>query len=94
MADYDAADGCIISKSKEENEASSQAATQPCDDLSESLCNSFAEQDRSYEEDRVSNIQFKCCFRKKYLKMLGVIFNNASLSNPSYKCRYGVPFIP
>jgi len=53
MADYDAADGCIISKSKEENEASSQAATQPCDDLSESLCNSFAEQDRSYEEDRV-----------------------------------------
>ena len=54
MSDYDATDGCIITKTKEENEASSQAATQPCDDLSESLCNSFAEQDRSYEEDRVS----------------------------------------
>ena len=58
MSDYDATDGCIITKTKEENEASSQAATQPCDDLSESLCNSFAEQDRSYEEDRVSQHKF------------------------------------
>ena len=53
MSDYDTADGCIISKARDDNEASSQAATQPCEDLSESLCNSFAEQDRSCEEDRV-----------------------------------------
>lgn len=53
MADYDTADGCIISKARDDNEASSQAATQPCEDLSESMCNSFAEQDRSCEEDKV-----------------------------------------
>ena len=53
MSDYDTADGCIISKARDDNEASSQAATQPCEDLSESLCNSFAEQDRSCEEDKV-----------------------------------------
>ena len=67
MSDYDAADGCIISRTKEENEASSQAATQPCDDLSESLYNSFAEQDRSCEEDRVSyheSISFKTTLNK------------------------------
>ena len=51
MLEYDAADGCVISKSKEENEASSQIATQPYDDLSESLNNSCAEQDKSYEEE-------------------------------------------
>ena len=52
MSEFDAPDGCVISKTKEDNEASSQIATQPCDDsLSESFSYSYAEQDKSYEEE-------------------------------------------
>ena len=54
MSESDATDGCIISKVKEDIEASSQVATQPCDDLSDSFSNSYAEQDKIDEEDQVS----------------------------------------
>ena len=32
MSDFDSTDGCLVSKTKDENEASSQIATQPCDE--------------------------------------------------------------
>ena len=52
MSNCDAADGCIISKANEDYDASSQAATQPSDYLSESLT---CDHENSYvDEDAVS----------------------------------------
>jgi len=50
MSDFDSTDGCLVSKTKDENEASSQIATQPCDDLSDSLNSSYPELERSFED--------------------------------------------
>ena len=52
MSNIDAADGCIISKTKEDYDASSQVATQPSDYLSESV---NGDHENSYvDEDAVS----------------------------------------
>jgi hypothetical protein len=51
MSNYDAADGCVISKVIEDQDASSQVATQPSDYLSESISNGYCENDRSFEEE-------------------------------------------
>ena len=54
MSNYDAADGCGMSKVIEDPDASSQALTQPNDYLDESFSNGHCESDKLFDEDSVS----------------------------------------